>query len=138
MTLKLTLKPGESVFIGTTRLSVVSRATCTVLIDGNAPVIRASEWLDEIEATGALPRFRYILQEMYLRDDRVGLIQEYFVAAATLLAEMPQARDGVSRVNELLMTGSLWEAVRVGKELARSLAPETPARSRPSAALTAA
>jgi flagellar biosynthesis regulator FlbT len=130
MTLKLTLKPGESVFIGTTRLSVVSRATCTVLIDGNAPVIRASEWLDETDATETLPRFRYILQEMYLRDDRVGLIQEYFVAAANLLAERPEARAWVSRTNELLMTGSLWEAVKVGKELARRLAPEAPARGR--------
>ena len=133
MTLKLTLKPGESVFIGTTRLSVVSRATCTVLIDGDAPVIRASEWLDEPEGTEALPRLRYILQEMYLRDDRVGLIQEYFVAAAALLAEMPGARAAVSRINELLMTGSLWEAVKVGKELARQPPVLTPARDRPAA-----
>ena len=137
MTLKLTLKPGESVFIGTTRLSVVSRATCTVLIDGKAPVIRASEWLDEAGATEALPRFRYILQEMYLRDDRVGLIQEYFVAAAALLAEMPGARTGVNRINELLMIGSLWEAVKVGKELARQ-SPAMPSARDRSAALTAA
>ncbi len=136
MTLKLTLKPGESVFIGTTRLSVVSRATCTVLIDGNAPVIRASEWLNESEATEALPRLRYILQEMYLRDDRVGLIQDYFVAAANLLAEMPQARISVARINELLLTGSLWDAVKVGKDLAR----QSSARSeeRVAASLTAA
>jgi flagellar biosynthesis regulator FlbT len=136
MTLKLTLKPGESVFIGTTRLSVVSRATCTVLIDGNAPVIRASEWLNESEATEALPRFRYILQEMYLRDDRVGLIQDYFVAAANLLAEMPQARISVARINELLLDGSLWDAVKVGKDLARQSS--APAEERVCASLTAA
>ena len=54
MTLKLTLKPGESVFVGTTRVSVVSRSTCTVLIEGTAPVMRAAEWLDEAEATTPL------------------------------------------------------------------------------------
>ena len=120
MTLKLTLKPGESVFIGTTRMTVDSRSTCIVYIDGDAPILRANEMLDPAGSDQPLQRFRYVLQEMYLKNDFVTLIGDYFDAAAALVTSRPDAREGVARANQLLATGALYEALKVGKQMAQS------------------
>ena len=113
MTLKLTLKPGESVFVGTTRVSVISRSTCTVIIEGTSPVMRGAEWLDSSEAATPLDRFRYILQEMYLRNSTHELILDYFKAAEALFAAEPDLRAVIGEVNDRLLEGALWDAVRL-------------------------
>lgn len=120
MTLRLTLKPGEAVLIGTTRLTVASRGPCTVILEGNAPVMRAAECIDEVEATDPLSRFRYVLQEIYLRNDLQGLQREYFTAASRLIAAQPDMLALVERTNECLHDGALWDAVRLGRYAGRA------------------
>jgi flagellar biosynthesis regulator FlbT len=119
MTLRLTLKPGEAVLIGTTRLTVVSRGPCTVILEGNAPVMRAAECIDEAEATDPLSRYRYVLQEIYLRNDLQSLQLEYITAASRLIAAQPEMLGLVERANAYLQEGALWEAVRLGRYAGR-------------------
>jgi len=119
MTLKLTLKPGESVCIGTTRLTVRSAATCTVLIDGDAPVMRAGDMLEEAHASEPMARFRYVIQEIYLRGQSPERMDAYVDAAVGLIASRPDIAASVQRVNALLRTGSVFEAVKFAKRLAK-------------------
>jgi flagellar biosynthesis regulator FlbT len=119
MTLRLTLKPGEAVLIGTSRLTVASKGPCTVILEGNAPVMRAAECIEEVEATDPMSRFRYVLQEIYLRNDLQGLQREYFTAASRLIAAQPEMLALVERANEYLHEGALWEAVRLGRYAVR-------------------
>jgi len=119
MTLRLTLKPGEAVLIGTSRLTVASKGPCTVILEGNAPVMRAAECIEEREATDPMSRFRYVLQEIYLRNDLQGLQREYFTAASRLIAAQPEMLALVERANEYLHEGALWEAVRLGRYAVR-------------------
>ena len=120
MTLRLTLKPGEAVLIGTTRLTVASKGPCTVILEGNAPVMRAAECIEEVEAVDPMSRFRYVLQEIYLRNDLQGLQREYFTAASRLIAAQPEMLAVVERANEYLHEGALWEAVRLGRYAGRT------------------
>ncbi len=119
MTLKLTLKPGESVCIGTTRLTVRSTATCTVLIDGDAPVMRAGDMLEDGEACKPMDRFRFIIQEIYLRGQSPELMDAYVDAAVSLIASAPDIAGSVQRVNAMLRSGTVFEAVKFAKRLAK-------------------
>jgi flagellar biosynthesis regulator FlbT len=119
MTLKLTLKPGESVCIGTTRLTVRSTATCTVLIDGDAPVMRAGDMLEEADASEPMARFRFVIQEIYLRGQSPELMDAYVDAAVSLIASQPDIAGSVQRVNAMLRTGTVFEAVKFAKRLAK-------------------
>jgi len=127
MTLRLTLKPGEAVLIGTSRLTVVSKGACTVILEGDQPVMRAAECITEAEAIDPLSRFRFVLQEIYLRNDLAGLQADYFRASSRLIAARPDMLSLVERTNESLMSGALWEAVRLCRYAGRatvSIVPE--------------
>lgn len=119
MSLKLTLRPGESVFVGTTRVTVEAESTCTVYVSGEAPILRASDMLEEADATEPVARFRYVLQEMYLSDDFAGLVGDYVDAVSQLLAEQPDLAEAVREANQKLRVGKLYEAVKIGKRLTR-------------------
>jgi len=119
MSLKLTLRPGESVFVGTTRVTVEAESTCTVYVSGVAPILRASEMLDAATAAEPVARFRYVLQEMYLSDDFAGLVGDYVDAVSDLLAEQPDLADEIRQANQKLRVGKLYEAVKIGKRMAK-------------------
>ena len=117
MTLKLTLKPGESVYIGHTRLTVASQATCTVYVDGVAPVLRANEMIGESDIAESVSRFRYVLQQMYLGDDVQAMLTDYVDAVSQLLAERPDLTSNVHDVNQMVRIGRLYEAVKIGRKM---------------------
>lgn len=117
MTLKLSLKSGESVFVGRTRLTIEADATCVVYVNGDAPILRANEMVDAAKATDSLGRFRYVLQEMYLSNDVGALVTDYVEAVSRLLSEHPELGRNVLEANEKLRLGKLYEAVRIGKRM---------------------
>lgn len=123
MTLRLTLKPGEAVLIGTSRLTVTSKGACTVILEGDLPVMRAAEYIEETEATDPLSRFRFVLQQIYLRNDLPGLQADFLRAAARLVAAQPEMLSLVERTNDCLQEGALWEAVKLGRYVGRRTAP---------------
>jgi flagellar biosynthesis repressor protein FlbT len=120
LTLKLTLRPGEAVLVGKVRIVVESRSTSTIFIEGDAPVMREAECVDPAE-TGALNRMRYVLQQMYLEQDRLGWLAGYYAAAASLLAEMPDKVREIDRISGLVGTDDLWGAVRAARDLSRRI-----------------
>lgn len=118
MSLKLTLKPGESVFVGRTQLTIESESICTVFVDGDAPVMRANEMINFSNATEAVPRFRYVLQEMYLSEDFGALIGDYVDAVSRLLVEHPELSDDIRDANAKLRVGRLYDAIKISKKMA--------------------
>ena len=118
MTLKLTLKPGESVYIGKTRLTVEAQATCTVYVNGSAPIMRANEMIEPGAANESVSRYRYVLQEMYLSDDFQTMIADYVEAVAKLLAERPDLSENVQEANQMVRLGKLYDAVKIGRRMA--------------------
>lgn len=111
MTLKLTLKPGEAVYIGLTRLTVVSGATCTVLVDGNAPVLRSNEMVADT-CVDLLDQYRYLLQQMYLSGDS-RLMLDYVDVTGRLAREMPALSDAIFAANSKVRDGRLYDAIKI-------------------------
>jgi flagellar protein FlbT len=118
MTLKLTLRPGEAVFIGKVRIVVEARATSVIYIDGEAPVMRAAECVDPADP-GPLNRMRYVLQQMYLENDRLGWLAGYYSAAAALLVAMPAQICEIDQISGFVGTGDLWAAIRTARDMSR-------------------
>lgn len=118
MTLKLTLRPGEAVHIGKVRIVVEARSTSVIYIDGDAPVMREAECVDPADAA-PLNRMRYVLQQMYLENDRLGWLGGYYAAAAALLVAMPLEVREIDRISGLVGAGDLWGAVRAARDLSR-------------------
>ena len=115
MALKLTVKPGETFFIGTAEISVQCDAIVNVLVGGHAPILRADDHVAEAEAKTPAMRLRYAVQQMYLTGDIPGHHIDYFEAAQALLAEDPQHSGLVAEVNGLLISGSTYKAIKLLK-----------------------
>ena len=124
MTLRLTLRPGESVYIGRTRVTVEAEATCSIIVQGKLPIMRANDMLDAANANESVARFRYVLQEMYLSDDLGAMIVDYVDAVSQLLAEHPDFDESIREANEMVRIGNLYQALKIGKKLAK-LKPDT-------------
>lgn len=120
MTLKLTLRPGEALHIAKVRIVVEARSTSVVYIEGDAPVMREAECVDPADTT-PLNRVRYVLQQMYLENDRLGWLGGYYAAAAALVVALPGEVREIDRISGLVAAGDLWGAVRAARDLSRRL-----------------
>ncbi|MET0437998.1 MAG: flagellar biosynthesis repressor FlbT [Devosia sp.] len=116
MTLKLTLKPGEGVLIGNSRIEVLARGMSTLLISGDAPVLRAEFAIDPGDVVDTPTRLRQVLQKMYLGGDMAAHHDEYFDLARRLLMDSPTALDWITGINKCLVVGDVYKAIKLAKE----------------------
>jgi len=118
MTLRITLKPGEPVFIGDAVLRVASRSTCVVLIDGDAPVLRAEDFLPEPPTATPIEAMRLLIQELYLTGHAETAADRFGELARTVLAEQPGLAPLIEKLEGLLRHGQLYRAVKEAKHTA--------------------
>jgi flagellar protein FlbT len=116
MSLKLTLKPGDSVLIGETCVENVSRGSATLLINGTIPVLRGEFAVDAETAHNASTQLRLVLQKMYM-DTNVAIHHDaYFKVVGDMLAEHPNSVPFITEINRCLMTGDVYRAIKIAKE----------------------
>jgi flagellar biosynthesis regulator FlbT len=94
MALKLTVKPGESFFVGTAEITVQCDTIVSVLVGG---------------------RLQLAVQQMYLSGDVSGHHVAYFEAVQALLATAPQHAPLIAEVNRMLMDGASYKAIKLLK-----------------------
>ena len=120
MTLKLVLKPGEPLFIGGAEIRIMSAGNCTVLVEGDAPILRAQYAVDDDEGDAAATRLQRILQRMYLGNDVVAHRDAYMAAVTDLLAAHPEHAAVVKQTNKWLAAGDIYKAVRTAHKLSET------------------
>ncbi|MBO9591185.1 flagellar biosynthesis repressor FlbT [Devosia sp.] len=128
MALKLTVKPGESFFVGTAEITVQCDAIVNVLVGGKAPVLRSEDYVSDADLNSPAHRLRHAVQQMYLTGDVAGHHIAYFEAVQALLAEAPQHSSLVAEVNGLLMNGAIYKAIKLLKCLSNPELTETRAK----------
>lgn len=116
MTLRLTLKPGEGVLIGSSRVEVAGRGISVLLVDGDEPVLRTDYAVETIETGDIFGQIRMILQQMYLCKSIVRYHEDYFTAIEILLKETPSALAYVNQLNKYLMTGDVFGAIKFARD----------------------
>lgn len=111
MSLRVELKPFERIIIGQSVITNSDSRT-TFLIDGDAPILREKDILTAETANTPVKRVYLCVQMMYLENDMVNYQDLYLGFIKDLLEAVPSFRDQIESVSNLILSGSLYKALR--------------------------
>jgi flagellar biosynthesis regulator FlbT len=120
MTLKITLKPGESFFVGRAEVFAQGTSVTHLFVRGDAAVLRDEDYMREDEADTNAKRLHYVLQQMYLTGDMRAHHVEYFSLVQALIAENAENNAVVADLNQLLIEGQFYKAIKLAKCLSNA------------------
>ena len=124
MTLKLCLKPGETLHLGTSTVTVVSHQTTTLLIDGDIAVLRGGMVDAPADSAHCLLRLCWLVQQIYLSGEPQSLFANYFETALILVRDHPELASEVVKATALLTDNRVYLAFRHLTELRKRFAPD--------------
>ena len=116
MSLKVELKPHERLIIGNCVVTNSDQRT-RLFIDGKAPVLREKDILSAATADSPAKRVYFAVQLMYLEDDIEKLRRDYFALVTDLVRAAPSTVQIIDEINNEILTGQLYKALRAAKQL---------------------
>ncbi len=116
MSLKVELKPGERVIIGESVITNADQRT-RLLIDGNAPILREKDILTAKTADSPAKRIYLAVQLMYMSREPTAHHQIYFELVSNILRAAPSTWPFVEGINNHILTGELYKALKQAKKL---------------------
>lgn len=116
MSLKVELKPGERLIIGTCVITNADQRT-RLLIEGRAPILREKDILSPATADTPAKQIYLAVQLMYLEDDISVLRKDYFALVNDMVRAAPSTVAMVDQINNEILTGSLYKALKAAKKL---------------------
>ena len=116
MSLKVELKPGERLIIGT---AVVRNGEqrARLFIEGDAPILREKDILTPGTADTPAKKIYLAVQLMYLKQDLSGHDDVYFPLVQDFVAAAPSALPLIAEVNNRILSGDLYKALKTAKRL---------------------
>jgi flagellar protein FlbT len=116
MSLKVELKPNERLIIGT---AVVRNGEqrARFFIEGDAPILREKDILTSATADSPAKKIYLAVQLMYLQQDLAGHNDFYFPLVQEFLAAAPSALPLIADVNNRILSGDLYKALKAAKKL---------------------
>lgn len=111
MPLRVELKPFERIVIGQSVITN-SESRTAFLIDGDAPILREKDILTSETATTPVKRIYLCVQMMYLENNIPAYQELYLVFIKELIEAVPSFRDAIESVSNLILSGSLYKALR--------------------------
>lgn len=116
MALKVELKPGERFILGNCVITNDNQRT-RLFIEGDAPILREKDILTPESADTPAKRVYLAVQMMYLGGDTRAQQDIYFKLVNDILAAAPSTYSYIDRINNLILTNSLYQALREAKRL---------------------
>lgn len=116
MALKVELKPGEKLLLGNCIVTNGDQRT-RLFIDGNSPILREKDILTSDTADTPAKRIYLAVQLMYIAEDIGAMKEQYFALVNDFIAAVPSSLAIVDRINNDILTGSLYKALRSAREL---------------------
>lgn len=117
MTLKIVLKPGERLYLGTSQISIESESLAKIHIDGDVPVMREKDYLPAGKAGTLARRIYFALQSAYLQEDFAQYRDEYFRLTGELMSSKPECVPFLSQINESIAAQKLYSALKAAIKL---------------------
>ncbi len=116
MALKVELKPGERFILGDCVITNDNQRT-RLFIEGDAPILREKDILTPETADTPARRIYLAVQLMYLqREDRRNQ-DLYLELVSDVLRAAPSTRPYIDAINNRILTGSLYQALREARRL---------------------
>lgn len=116
MSLKVELKPGERLLVGNCIITNSDQRT-RLFIDGKAPILREKDILSMESADSPAKRIYFAVQLMYIGEDTETLRKDYFSLINDIVRAAPSTVSLVDQINNEILTGSLYKALKVAKKL---------------------
>lgn len=116
MSLKVELKPGERLIVGNCLITNADQRT-RLFIDGKAPILREKDILTPATADSPAKRIYLAIQLMYLEDNIEGMRLDYFALVDEFVRAVPSSVHILDEINNEILTGSLYKALKVAKQL---------------------
>jgi flagellar protein FlbT len=116
MALKIELRPRERFIVGSTVITNGDHRT-HIFIEGNEPILREKDIYTAQTANTPAKRIYLAVQLMYLNQDIERHKKIYFELIQDLIQAAPSAMDLVDAVNNEILTGSLYAALRRARKL---------------------
>ena len=116
MALKVELKPGEKLLVGSCIITNSDQRT-RLFIDGRAPILREKDILTAETANTPAKRIYLAVQLMYIEED-IGLTRDqYFALINDFLEAVPSSTEIVNQINNEILTGQLYKALKAAQRL---------------------
>lgn len=116
MPLKIELKPNERVIVGNCVLVNAGPRT-RLAIEGRAPILREKDIMTPQRADSPAKRIYLALQLLYTSNDAQEHYAHYLDLAGEMLRAMPKARPCIERINNRILTGELYKALKEARKL---------------------
>lgn len=116
MALKVELKPGERIVVG----SVVIKngpQRAHFVIEGQAPILREKDILTADTANTPARRIYLAVQLMYLSSDIDKNSAIYFELIRDFMTAAPTSLPLISEINSRILSGDLYKALKAAKRL---------------------
>ena len=116
MALKVELKPGEKIILGECVITNHDQRT-RLLIEGQIPILREKDILTPQLANTPAKRIYLAVQLMYTSTDPRKHHEVYFALIRDLLAAAPSTWPYIESINNQILTGELYKALKDTKKL---------------------
>ena len=116
MALKVELKPGEKLLVGNCVITNSDQRT-RLFIDGKAPILREKDILSPTTADTPAKAVYLAIQIMYVQGNVDKLTKEYFGLINDIIKAAPSTLPYVDAINNEILTGDLYKALRAAKKL---------------------
>jgi flagellar protein FlbT len=116
MALKVELKPGEKIILGECVITNHDQRT-RLVIEGHVPILREKDILTPQRADTPAKRIYLAVQLMYTSTDPRAHHEVYFALVRDLLTAAPSTWPLVESINNHILTGELYKALKYAKKL---------------------
>ena len=118
MALKITLKPNEKIIVGGAVVTNGNTRNTDLVIENNVPVLRQKDILSEKDATSPCSRIYFIIQLMYIDEEKLTEHQTtYWKLVRELLAAVPKLTKHIDQINENILGGKFYRALKLAGKL---------------------
>ncbi len=116
MPLKIELKSGERVIVGD---CIVTNAgqRARLMIEGRVPILRQKEIMTPRRANSPAKRIYLAVQLMYTSGERPDHYASYLRLARDMAHVTPAAQPYIARINNRILTGELYKALKETRKL---------------------
>ena len=118
MGLKVELKPGERIIVGESIITNDDQRT-RLVIEGNAPILREKDILTPETADTPCKKVYLAVQLMYLARDPKEHQDLYISLLKDVAAAAPSTLPYLDRMNNHILTGSFYKALKEAQLLLR-------------------
>ena len=116
MALKVELKPGEKILIGTVALRNGDQRA-RFYIEGQAPILREKDILNITTANTPAKHIYFAVQLMYVEGGIEKHHDIYFEFVKDFVNAAPSATPIIAEINNRILSGDLYKALKAAKEL---------------------